>query len=221
MRDARLALEDLSGPWHACVELAWEAYCAGSLPIGAAVVGAESGSILATGRNRIGEKPRASGVISGHKLAHAEMNALLALDHGRHDPGACVLYTTTEPCPLCAGALRMSDVAEFRYASREPWAGSARVFETVPYFRRGKVQVIGPRDDRLEAFLVAIQVEYQLRLEPRILNRFLRLYEGVMPGATAAGRRLHSSGILREMSEGRVPVSTVLGVVGGAVNSVT
>ena len=29
--------ERLSGPWQACVELAWEAYRAGSLPIGAVV----------------------------------------------------------------------------------------------------------------------------------------------------------------------------------------
>ena len=217
-----MAWEERPGPWRGCVELAWEAYGAGSLPIGAVVADAKSGKVLAAGRNRImegpGEGPCASGVISGHKLAHAEMDALLALDHGLHDPGACVLYTTTEPCPLCVGALRMSDVAGLRYAAREPWAGCALMFEAVPYLERGKVRVVGPQDSRLEAFLVAVQVEYQLRARPRMLDRFVRLYEGVMPEATGAGGRLHRSGVLRGLAEEKAPLSDALRVVGEEIN---
>jgi tRNA(adenine34) deaminase len=205
----RSVWEELSEPWRACVEEAWEAYRSGSLPIGAVVTDAY-GHVLSRGRNRIHERSGPSGVVFDHKLAHAELNALLSLDHREYDPQACVLWTTTEPCPLCVGAARMSEVGELRYASREPWGGSTAMFETVPYLKRKNVGVMGPQDGRLEGVLVALQVESFLRLQPKILERFLRLYEETMPEATAAGRRLHRSGLLRTMSEERAPASEVL-----------
>src|SRR5215218_9732192 len=90
------------------------------LPIGAVVTDAY-GHVLSRGRNRIHERSGPSGAVFDHKLAHAELNALLSLDHREYDPRACVLWTTTEPCPLCVGAARMSEVGGLRYASREPW----------------------------------------------------------------------------------------------------
>jgi hypothetical protein len=93
------------------------------------------------------------------------------------------------------------------------------MFETVPYLKRKNVGVMGPQDGRLEGVLVALKVESFLRLQPKILERFLRLYEETMPEATAAGRRLHRSGLLRTMSEERVPVSEVLLRVGNEVGS--
>jgi tRNA(adenine34) deaminase len=116
----RVVWEELSEPWRACVEEAWEAYRSDSLPIGAVVTDAY-GSVLSRGRNRIHEHSGPPGAVFGHKLAHAELNALLSLDHHEYDPRACVLWTTTEPCPLCVGAARMSEVGGLRYASREPW----------------------------------------------------------------------------------------------------
>ena len=201
--------ESLSEPWRASIDQAWESYCAGSLPIGAVLTDSE-GRILAAGRSRREENSGPPGAIFGHKLAHAEINALLALDLRRHDPRRCVLYTTTEPCPLCAGALRMSNVGRFHYASREPWAGSAGMFETVPYLKNAKVRVVGPEDQRLEAVLVALQVERFLHLKPEVLDRFMQLYEAVMPVATLAGRRLYASGILQAMSREQIPASDVL-----------
>ncbi len=91
------------------------------------------------------------------------------------------------------------------------------MFETVPYLRRKNVDVMGPQDGRLEGVLVALQVERFLRLRPAILERFLRLYEEEMPEATAAGRRLHRSGLLRTMSDERAPASEVLLRVGNEV----
>ncbi len=201
--------DELSEPWRACVEEAWQAYGAGSLPIGAVVADA-AGKVLSRGRNRIHEHSGEGGTLFGHKLAHAELNALVKLDYDAHAARECVLYTTTEPCPLCAGALRMADLSELRYASREPWAGSAAMFETVPYLKRGNVRVVGPEDRRLEAVLVALKVERFLRLEPEILDRFLRLYGEVLPGAAGSGQRLYRSGVLRAMNEEGAPASEVL-----------
>lgn len=205
----------LSEPWRACVELAWEAYRAGSLPIGAVVADAQ-GNVLSRGRNRIYERSGEDGYLFGHKLAHAEINALITLDYDRSDP--CVLYTTTEPCPLCVGAMRMSDLRELRYAAREPWGGSAAMFETVPYLKRGNVRVVGPEDGHLEEILVAMQIERFLSLKPEVLERFLGTYEAVMPDAVLAGRNLYRSGTLKEMSMVEVPA--VLRVVSQELRAV-
>src|SRR5258708_25047415 len=99
---------DMPEPWRVCFDEAWSAYCAGSLPIGAAVVDAD-GRVVGRGRNRMFEDGAgASGLdLVGHRLAHAEMNALLRLDHPHVDVRSCVLYTTLEPCALCVGAIRM------------------------------------------------------------------------------------------------------------------
>jgi tRNA(adenine34) deaminase len=211
--------ETLPEPWRACVDLAWDAYRAGSLPIGA-VVTDERGNVLSRGRNRIYEHSGEGGTLFGHRLAHAEVNTLIKLDYDRHDPRACTLWTTTEPCPLCAGALRMADLGELRFASREPWAGSTAMFETVPYLKNGKVRVIGPQDRRLEAILVALQVERFLRLNPDVLERFLRLYEDVMPEATLVGRRLHRSSVLQTLSKEQAPTSEVLLAVSEAIDTI-
>ena len=190
--------ERLSGPWRACVELAWEAHHAGSLPIGAVVADAR-GNVLARGRNRIHERSGEEGHLFGHKLAHAEVNALVTLDSDVCDPADCTLYTTTEPCPLCVGALRMADVGKLRYAAREPWGGSVAMFKTVPYLKRGNVRVTGPEDDALEEVLVALLIERFLRLKPKVLQPFLEAYEVVMPEAVGAGGRLYRSGALGEI----------------------
>jgi len=54
----------------------WEAYLAGTIPVGAVVVD-EAGEVLSQGRNRIFDEPR-DGHLGGSRLAHAEVNALLA-----------------------------------------------------------------------------------------------------------------------------------------------
>jgi len=212
--------ETLSQPWRACLELAWESYRAGSLPIGAVVTDAD-GNLVSRGRNRIHERSGEDGTLFGHKLAHAEVNALVKVDYDRHAARTCALWTTAEPCPLCAGALRMSDLGELRYASREPWGGSAAMFETVPYLKKGNVRVMGPEDGHLEGILAALQVERFLRLKPPKLGPFLRLYEEVMPEATEAGRRLHRSGALQDMSKKRAPISEVVRALERAIPSAT
>src|SRR5215217_2092785 len=113
------------------------------------------GGILSAGRNRIHEGTGPPGTVFGRKLAHAELNALLLLE-GAENLRACVLYTTTEPCPLCVGATRMADVGGLKYASREPWAGSAAMFETVPYLRRANLGLVRPENLRLEAVVVVL-----------------------------------------------------------------
>ena len=62
--------------WLTAMQEAWDGYLYGSYPIGACIVDSE-GKVVGRGRNRLGEPRRAhAGVIGGHDLAHAEINAL-------------------------------------------------------------------------------------------------------------------------------------------------
>jgi tRNA(Arg) A34 adenosine deaminase TadA len=152
-------------PLRAAVEAAWPAYCAGSLPHGAVIADAQ-GRVLARGRNRIYERESggASGPPSGHPLAHAEVNALLALDYASVDVRSCVLYATTQPCPLCTGALVMAGVRELRYAARDTYGGAtARLAAPLALVTGRQIRVVGPAHPTLEAVLMALRGEFLLR----------------------------------------------------------
>src|SRR6201999_3192788 len=77
--DAWHALDE---PWRACLSLAWEAYGGGTIPVGA-VLGDGSGESVAEGRNRVYERTGPPGQLANSLLAHAEVNALVALDPER------------------------------------------------------------------------------------------------------------------------------------------
>jgi len=127
-------------PWRACLEEAGAAYRAGSLPIGAAVAD-PAGSVIARGRNRIHEHEADGGHLHGHRLAHAELNALNALDYRASDPLHCTRYTTTEPCPRCTGAIRIVKIGTVRYAARATVGGTIALLEATPFMRRGGSRV--------------------------------------------------------------------------------
>ena len=153
----------LAGPWQVCLEEAWAAYRAGSLPIGAVVVSTE-GAIVGRGRNRIFESPTdhppATG-LAGHRLAHAEINALLSVDHASLNLRECVLYTTLEPCALCVGAIRMLHIPRVRYAARDPIAGGLQLLNATPFMRQEVVEAQPLGHAELEAILVALHVDVQ------------------------------------------------------------
>ena len=49
------------------------------------------------------------------------------------------------------------------YASRDPWAGSAALFETVPYIRQKGIRVTSLAGSPLETCLIALQADAHLR----------------------------------------------------------
>jgi tRNA(adenine34) deaminase len=200
----------LERPWQVCLEEAWTAYRAGSIPIGAAITDA-AGVIAACGRNRIYEREAEERHLHGHRLAHAEMNALNALDYRAVDPRACTLYTTTEPCPLCTGAIRMTKIGVVRYAARDTAAGSTALLEATPFMRRGGVRVVGPERADLEAIITAMHVEFSLC--DGVLDRSAYLFdcwEPIIPDGVALGRNLHTSGELRRLGAMDAPIATVI-----------
>jgi tRNA(adenine34) deaminase len=143
----------LEGPWRECFELAWEAFRAGTIPVGAVVADA-SGDIVARGRNRIFDETAPAGQLAGSYIAHAELNALAGLPlvrarDGRGPFDEHVLYTTLEPCALCMGAALMVMVGEIRFASLDRYGGGKELRLENPHTARLPLVLSGPLDGLL------------------------------------------------------------------------
>ncbi|MEW6524857.1 MAG: nucleoside deaminase [Bacillota bacterium] len=201
--------------WKVCLHEAWEAYCHGSVPIGAAIV--HDGTVIARGRNRIFETSAPPGQVCGNHLAHAELNALLQVSRAGVPLQQYVLYTTMEPCPLCMGALYMSGLRTLHFAARDRRAGSTDLLGTTGYLGRKTVAVHGPHA-QLEAVQLALKTDYFLRRENR--QQALELLEDWAqdcPGGVALGYHLYDSGRLVEASQAREPVSALVRELAGAL----
>ncbi|WP_399920926.1 nucleoside deaminase [Streptomyces kanamyceticus] len=112
--------------------LAWEAFGAGSRPIGAALLDAE-GAVVACGRNRSQEAAAPPGQLAGAAIAHAEINVLAQLPSRRRYEDHR-LFTTLEPCLLCSGALLHARVGTVVYAAADHIHGPLAVFGAMlPY----------------------------------------------------------------------------------------
>jgi len=107
--------------WDEVFDLMWEAYRAGTIPVGA-VVTDESGAIVARGRNRIFDAP-AGRELGASRLAHAEINALSALSSDRTYEG-WTLWSALEPCHLCLSAAHSVRVGTVRFAGRDRYGGA-------------------------------------------------------------------------------------------------
>jgi tRNA(Arg) A34 adenosine deaminase TadA len=131
---------DLAEPWRAALELAWEAYLAGTIPVGSVVADAD-GRVVTRGRNRIFEPPGHG--LSGSRLAHAEVDALSQLpvtaryrDH--------VLYSTLEPCLLCTAATLLATVGRIEYAASDPFGGGCSGAIDTAHWRRSAPEIAAP-----------------------------------------------------------------------------
>lgn len=97
---------------RAAIAVAWRAREHGNHPFGAVLVGADS-QILLEAENTVLTARDATG--------HAETN-LVRLATQRFTPeqlAGCTLYTSTEPCAMCAGAIHWSGIGRVVYALSE------------------------------------------------------------------------------------------------------
>jgi tRNA(adenine34) deaminase len=89
------------------------------VPVGAVIVRAADGEVLATGHNEreLAQDPS----------AHAEMLALRAAARalGSWRLLDTILYVTLEPCAMCAGAIVLSRIPRVVYGTTDPKAGAA------------------------------------------------------------------------------------------------
>jgi tRNA(adenine34) deaminase len=130
--------------WRCAFRQAWAAYVAGTIPVGAVVVD-PNGAIAAEGRNRIfdtGDPPR--GQLSGSWLAHAEVNAIAQIDAERsRTADGWAVYSTLEPCPMCAGAITLAFRGRITvaYACGDPISSGLPVLTETDLGRRRQWQV--------------------------------------------------------------------------------
>jgi tRNA(adenine34) deaminase len=206
--------QELSPPWQAALGEAWKAYCAGSIPIGAAIADGD-GRVVARGRNCMFETAPQGYALAGHRMAHAEMNALLAFDDWQgYDPESYTLYTTMEPCPMCMGAIRMVHVGRVCYAARDALAGATSLVDVPPYTRLGRVvhriEIVGPQRDDLEAVLLAIQAERLLRNARSRWAELVREADPACAPAIQLGRALRASGELVRLRDDGAQIGEVV-----------
>jgi tRNA(adenine34) deaminase len=103
---------------HEAILEAQAAEQAGEVPVGAILVADDGQTILARGRNQV--------LRTSDPTAHAEIVALRAggVALGNYRLLGTTLYTTLEPCAMCAGAILHARVARLVYAAADPKAGA-------------------------------------------------------------------------------------------------
>jgi tRNA(Arg) A34 adenosine deaminase TadA len=128
--NADTAWEALDDGWKASLEEAWQSWCDGSAGVGAALVD-HYGAVVARDRNRRHD-PWQSSPLGGSRLAHAEMCVLAAIPPGGFEN--VTLYTTFEPCLMCASAIILCRVPRVHYAAADPvWDGMHDWFRSLPF----------------------------------------------------------------------------------------
>ncbi len=109
----------------------------GEVPVGAVLVEAASGAVLAASGNRTEEL--------GDPTAHAEMLVLRATakEGGSKRLEHCDLYVTLEPCAMCAGAIALARLRRLYFGAYDPKGGAVehgpRFFEQPTCHHRPEV----------------------------------------------------------------------------------
>lgn len=130
------------------IELAIHAGASGNRPFGSVIV-SSAGHVLAEGRNEAAS--------AGDVTAHAELMALrLAESRGhRTSLAGSTVYTSGEPCPMCAAALVWAGVGRIVFAA------STEAFTPVlpggPHFDIGCAELIGRCDAEIEVIGPAME----------------------------------------------------------------
>jgi tRNA(adenine34) deaminase len=90
----------------------------GEVPVGAVLVDAATGSVLAQSGNRTEEL--------ADPTAHAELLVLRAAAAARGRPRLdnCDLYVTLEPCAMCAAALSFARIRRLYFGATDPKGGA-------------------------------------------------------------------------------------------------
>jgi tRNA(adenine34) deaminase len=132
------------------LDLARDADAAGEVPVGAVVVMA--GEVIGRGRNAPIER--------NDPTAHAEILALreACAAAGNYRLEGAILYTTLEPCVMCAGALVVARIAKVVFGARDLRFGGVR-----SKFRLADADVLNHRLAIEEGVLGAECAELMLR----------------------------------------------------------
>jgi tRNA(Arg) A34 adenosine deaminase TadA len=199
MDSPSLAWDSLGPTWRLAIDEAWKSWTAGSAGVGAVLVD-QAGSVVATGRNRTTENSDSH--LSGTIMAHAEMDVLSQVPFGTRIMGP--LYTTFEPCLMCASTIAFYRVPEVHYAAADPffeglheWIGSYPfTAERVP----DRIRLGGPIGAFCHVLHLAWLVAYPA--PPDVVDAHRRLAPSTLECASSIGTRHR----LRQMGDEGVTV---------------
>ncbi|MEN6542483.1 nucleoside deaminase [Parvibaculum sp.] len=192
------------------MQQAWLACRAHSLPIGA-VLADRTGRVIAGGHNlRLSD--HSAHPLAGSAVAHAEIITLGAVKH-KSGLNNYVLYTTLEPCPMCAGAIRMAGIGRVCFASRDPFAGGMNLFDTSHFMRGHPCEIEPPKSALLEELLIALLVERLIKLAPQGVGQSVSRWSEVSPRAVAFGQWLAQRGIVDDMCSKNLSAETSMGIL--------
>lgn len=178
-------LDRYDGPWIDVFVLMWEAYRAGTIPVGA-VIADETGRVVARGRNRIFDA--ADGQQVGEtRLAHAGINALLPLSSERTYEG-WTLYSALEPCHMCLSAAFSARIGAVSYAARDSYGGAVGRLVPSRDHDAHPVRVEGPLDGPAGLLPELLLIAHCLRR--RSEGDVARFYGEQHPELVAAAKRL-------------------------------
>lgn len=146
-----------------CVEVSWQARNAGNTPFGALLVNQEGEIVLEQGNIEITERN-----CTGH--AERTLMAEASKHYSREELWGFTLYTSAEPCAMCAGSIYWGNVGTVVYGISEKrlaeLTGDDEQNPTLDLpcrivFEKGRkpVQVIGPFPE-IEAAAVAAHEGY-------------------------------------------------------------
>lgn len=165
--------------------LTWEAYLAGSIPVGAVIVN-ELGDIVGRGRNRIFDAAF-DGQLASSRLAHAEVNALLQLDSDRTYEDFH-LFTALEPCHLCLSAAIAVRIGTLHYASADRYGGATGKLLPSRDHLAHPIDVEGPLPGRAGAVCELLLVAHMLWRKPE--GDVAHFYREIDPESISAAQRL-------------------------------
>lgn len=196
------SLADLSRPWQLVFAEAWASFQAGNYGIGAALIDPESGAIVSTGRNRVTEQEPAPRTIGGNFLAHAEMNAFAAMEpffaRGLH------LYTTLEPCLMCAATSIQLNVEHVHFAAFDEFFDDLDgLWEHNEYTRDRKPGRSGPLAEPFARFARLLPLSFTMLQQP-VVNAAVKARHDE-PELAALAERLATSPALAEAREASTP----------------
>lgn len=201
----------LEKPWQVCFELGWESLKKGSIPIGAVITN-ETGEIISKGRSMQFEDEGEADAIAHHKISHAELNAILKVSEFDHpDIRRYTIYTTTEPCPMCFGAIVMANIRCIKYAARDRYAGATELNELSSYIKSKNLSIMGPFKE-LEEVQIAIHTVWELMKNPNC-DRLLNTWRIDSPTAVDLGISLAREGSLSKLAPNDAKASDVFNMV--------
>ncbi len=202
---------DYPEPWRYAFIEAWHAYQEGGYPIGA-VVATLSGEVRYRGHNRMVRR----GIERGTRLDHAEYHALRQIPIERaQEARDYVLYSTLEPCPLCFGALVMSNVRHLAFAGVDPYAGSTALAHATAFIRERNLHIVGPSPELgpVQAVLLA---DYILRVFTVPLQRVEGIF-AAYPGIRELVHTWSRSGRLARAAQDRLDFGPIADAIAEAI----